>query len=111
MFSINDLFTKEELSTMTVIDPQRKCPICHQQCGTIFIPKECSCLKMCGNCLDDFYDSRHMSTKKRETSCLNVLHVEKRFSRLKFCNFIFVKMKKIFKFIIKWIFFFLKYWL
>jgi hypothetical protein len=50
---------------MTVIDPQRKCPICHQQCGTIFIPKECSCLKMCGNCLDDFYDSRHMSTKKK----------------------------------------------
>lgn len=54
---LQEWFTEAEILTMKPIDPNRQCPLCHRQCGTIFIPKECSCLKMCGNCLDDFYDN------------------------------------------------------
>lgn len=58
MFTIQNFFNEKELSTMKPI--HQKCPFCLEICGHIF--NSC-CLKICGQCLDDFYDNYPKSTE------------------------------------------------
>jgi len=58
------LFSKEELDTAKPI--QNTCPMCKEQCGNIFIMNECKNMQICGNCLDDMYDSYQQGETKKE---------------------------------------------
>lgn len=57
-----EMFTEKELATMKPL--KNICPICNKKCGHIF--KICETTKMCGQCMDDMYDTYQMNTKTTE---------------------------------------------